>query len=564
VSASLEPFKITLSNFAINRAELKEKHRAALDELGRLMRQGSPAGFIVLALGHTDSTGNPGINDPLSRRRAAAVKKILEKKSRVPIETSGLGETQPQADNTSIAGRSDNRRVEIHFLYTGPTDAPEPESTGDVVNPPTPTITVDPPPTVTPPPTVDGPPPVKDGPPTIDQPPPSADINKTTPPEEKDEQFCESYPILCTALIGAAELGALEIGADLLIAGLLGAGLWAGLKRLWPERRGPQPPQQPTPPHPCAIFVNLANSTSTSPPGPNIPATLLGSKFMATFPMTIVFLDDPSQGCECALGEYHQEVKGYFEDVDVSGNVTRPPHPILNGPLDANNFGEDGAPYMGMGSISPYGHRDWPPRNTFNDQFLPDRQIGCTYKGDDNPGSPIGGPGAIVRIHLEFRGVAVDRRTRTPIPGQPWYYWTVIDSYQTPGLIPPVVPHKKRGAKKPPPSPAPGSEPEITPAPTPYDACPVNGIEIGCQAREFLDYWESPDRDIYLPKVLEAIEIEKSRLVILYVRDSGVSWEELVLSPEFQDLQEQARRTACKNVFTVVDMTDLISVDCDL
>ena len=54
----------------------------------------------------------------------------------------------------------------------------------------------------------------------------------------------------------------------------------------------------------------------------------------------------------------------------------------------------------------------------------------------------------------------------------------------------------------------------------------------------------------YASKAHGAIEIEASRLVMVYVRDSRVEWQEL----------ERAWRTTCENVLMAVDRTDLISV----
>jgi|CXWL01.1.fsa_nt_gi outer membrane protein OmpA-like peptidoglycan-associated protein len=65
--------------------------------------------------GHTDNQGNPGINQPLSERRAAAVKDWLVGKG-IPSErmkTRGLGDTKPIDANQTGEGRANNRRVEF-------------------------------------------------------------------------------------------------------------------------------------------------------------------------------------------------------------------------------------------------------------------------------------------------------------------------------------------------------------------------------------------------------------------------------------------------------------------
>lgn len=98
----------------------------------------------------------------------------------------------------------------------------------------------------------------------------------------------------------------------------------------------------------------------------------------------------------------------------------------------------------------------------------------------------------------------------------------------------------------------------------------MNGVEIGCDTRDFLErwelaeHWERLDQAPYASEVRNAIEIEAGRLVMVYVRDSGVGWEELMATPEkFRELQERAQRTACENVLMVVDRTDLIAVYCE-
>jgi OmpA-OmpF porin, OOP family len=65
--------------------------------------------------GHTDNAGSDAINMPLSEQRANAVKAYLQKKGlkETRIEARGFGSTKPIAENTTEAGKSKNRRVEI-------------------------------------------------------------------------------------------------------------------------------------------------------------------------------------------------------------------------------------------------------------------------------------------------------------------------------------------------------------------------------------------------------------------------------------------------------------------
>jgi OmpA-OmpF porin, OOP family len=72
----------------------------------------------VSLVGHTDNAGDPAKNKDLSFRRAKAVKQWLIKRSNntFPSErftTDGKGQDAPVADNTTAAGKAQNRRVEI-------------------------------------------------------------------------------------------------------------------------------------------------------------------------------------------------------------------------------------------------------------------------------------------------------------------------------------------------------------------------------------------------------------------------------------------------------------------
>ena len=70
-------------------------------------------------IGHTDSTGPEAYNQKLSERRAQAVAEYFAGEGQVPRETmrvSGKGEIEPIADNSTEAGRDQNRRVVIEII----------------------------------------------------------------------------------------------------------------------------------------------------------------------------------------------------------------------------------------------------------------------------------------------------------------------------------------------------------------------------------------------------------------------------------------------------------------
>src|SRR5262249_6595691 len=65
--------------------------------------------------GHTDSTGSDELNKFLPERRAMAVQNYLVQQglSAEAVTAKGFGKTMPAADNSTAAGRQQNRRVEI-------------------------------------------------------------------------------------------------------------------------------------------------------------------------------------------------------------------------------------------------------------------------------------------------------------------------------------------------------------------------------------------------------------------------------------------------------------------
>ena len=69
----------------------------------------------ITVVGHTDSTGNDAINNPLSYNRANAVSSFLAQHGVATqrMTVLGQGSRQPIADNNTEAGRAQNRRVEI-------------------------------------------------------------------------------------------------------------------------------------------------------------------------------------------------------------------------------------------------------------------------------------------------------------------------------------------------------------------------------------------------------------------------------------------------------------------
>lgn len=70
---------------------------------------------LLMVVGHTDATGTDEYNQGLSERRAESAAAFLAQAGMNPgqIQTLGLGESEPVADNETAAGRQENRRVEV-------------------------------------------------------------------------------------------------------------------------------------------------------------------------------------------------------------------------------------------------------------------------------------------------------------------------------------------------------------------------------------------------------------------------------------------------------------------
>ena len=72
-------------------------------------------GLNLAIEGHTDSTGSDELNQKLSEQRAESVRKYLIEQG-LPdssLTATGFGKTMPIADNSTAAGRQQNRRVEL-------------------------------------------------------------------------------------------------------------------------------------------------------------------------------------------------------------------------------------------------------------------------------------------------------------------------------------------------------------------------------------------------------------------------------------------------------------------
>ena len=107
--------------FATNSATIQPRFQSALNDVAKVLREdGTSAKLALVIHGHTDNTGSDAINNPLSQNRASSVLGYLSSQgiSSSRMTARGYGSTSPIADNTTAAGREQNRRVEITVYQT--------------------------------------------------------------------------------------------------------------------------------------------------------------------------------------------------------------------------------------------------------------------------------------------------------------------------------------------------------------------------------------------------------------------------------------------------------------
>jgi outer membrane protein OmpA-like peptidoglycan-associated protein len=112
----LQAIKVTFADgilFNTGKSTLSETSRSALSEFAASLK--ANPGTDVTIYGHTDNTGSRQINEKLSLERANAVVNYLVGNgiARSRFKAEGLAYDQPVADNSTAAGRAQNRRVEI-------------------------------------------------------------------------------------------------------------------------------------------------------------------------------------------------------------------------------------------------------------------------------------------------------------------------------------------------------------------------------------------------------------------------------------------------------------------
>jgi outer membrane protein OmpA-like peptidoglycan-associated protein len=114
-----QALKVTFESgilFATNKSNLNSASKNSLTQFANSLK--AHPDTDVQIYGHTDNTGTDQINIPLSRDRAFSVVRFLEEQgiSNARMVSEGYGSAHPVADNTTSAGRAQNRRVEVYIL----------------------------------------------------------------------------------------------------------------------------------------------------------------------------------------------------------------------------------------------------------------------------------------------------------------------------------------------------------------------------------------------------------------------------------------------------------------
>ena len=108
-------------HFDFDKATIQANSKELLDDIAMALKNFPD--WRLRIVGHTDSTGDPALNNRLSQDRADAVKAELVGRGWTPerLISAGLGESRPIASNDTLPGRALNRRVEL----SGFTDSAE-------------------------------------------------------------------------------------------------------------------------------------------------------------------------------------------------------------------------------------------------------------------------------------------------------------------------------------------------------------------------------------------------------------------------------------------------------
>ncbi len=103
--------------FDFDKTDLKPKAQLALKELRTLLQNDTT--IVLIVSGHADTLGTRAYNEVISLKRAQTTKEFIVNNTAIKPErfmVLGLGDKFPIADNKTVHGREENRRVSIFLL----------------------------------------------------------------------------------------------------------------------------------------------------------------------------------------------------------------------------------------------------------------------------------------------------------------------------------------------------------------------------------------------------------------------------------------------------------------
>lgn len=116
---NLKALKVTFDSgilFQTGKSTLNTASKDALSKFATILNNNATMDIAIM--GHTDNTGSLEINQKLSQERAQAVASFLKSKNVADTqikEVVGKNFSMPVADNSTAAGREQNRRVEVYM-----------------------------------------------------------------------------------------------------------------------------------------------------------------------------------------------------------------------------------------------------------------------------------------------------------------------------------------------------------------------------------------------------------------------------------------------------------------
>src|ERR1041384_769678 len=120
--------------FRVNSAVLSPEAKQQLD--GLAAKANGARAYMIEVSCHTDSTGSDAKNFRLSQQRAEAVVQNLAVRHKIPLRRfvtpMGYGKTEAVADNSTAAGRSQNRRVDVKMIINRGMSQPATSSSAQV------------------------------------------------------------------------------------------------------------------------------------------------------------------------------------------------------------------------------------------------------------------------------------------------------------------------------------------------------------------------------------------------------------------------------------------------